>query len=351
MNIWEKLPKPLFVLAPMEDVTDTVFRQILLKTGRPSLFFTEFTNVDGLESKGYDQVAKRLLFDKKEKPIIAQIWGMKPENYFKVAQKLVAMGFDGIDINMGCPQADVVRHGACSALMKNHVLATEIIQATKEGAHSANSGEAGLPVSVKTRIGYATIQTEEWIGFLLQQNLAAIIVHGRTVKEMSKVPAHWDEIGKVVKLRDKMQRAPKEPKGSNEPKGPLEKSSSALLRDEKEQTLIIGNGDVMSLQEAKEKVQMYNLDGIMIGRGIFHNPWLFNENFDGNSVTLKQRVQLLLNHVELYQKTWSTAKQYAPLKKYFKIYLSGFDGAAEIRGKFMETTTPEEAIALAKTFL
>lgn len=314
MHIWQKLPKPLFILAPMEDVTDTVFRQIVLGTGRPSLFFTEFTNVDGLESQGHDQVAKRLQFLKKEKPIIAQIWGMKPENYYKTAKQLVEMGYDGIDINMGCPQADVVKHGACSALIKNHPLATEIIRATQEGA-----GE--LPVSVKTRIGYSVPQTEEWLGFLLTHNLPALTVHGRTVKEMSKVPAHWAEIGKAVKLRDSM----------------------------KVDTLIIGNGDVESLDDAREKVKAYGVDGVMVGRGIFHNPWVFNEEINPASKTLNERLKLLKNHVELYVKTWGDKKQYAPLKKYFKIYLSGFDGAAEIRTKFMETNTPQEAIEMVNT--
>ncbi len=316
MQIWQKLEKPLFVLAPMEDVTDTVFRQIILTTGRPSLFFTEFTNVDGLESPGFSQVAKRLAFVQKEKPIIAQIWGMKPENYYKAAKQLAEMEFDGIDINMGCPQADVVRHGACSALIKNRSLATEIIRATQEGA-------GDLPVSVKTRIGYSDIQTEEWLGFLLTHNLPALTVHGRTVKEMSKVPAHWDEIGKAVEIRNTM--------GVD--------------------TLIIGNGDVESLTEAKEKVQKYGVDGVMVGRGIFHNPWLFNEKVDPATRTLNERLELLKNHIELYVKTWGDKKQYPPLKKYFKIYLSGFDNAAEIRTKFMETITPQEAIALARTYL
>lgn len=323
MSIWDKLKKPIFILAPMEDVTDTVFRQIILQTGRPDLFFTEFTNVDGLESTGHDHVAKRLQFVKKEKPLIAQIWGMKPENYFATAKKIGEMGFDGIDINMGCPQHDVTSHGACSALIKNHTLATEIITATQEGARSASSGQADLPVSVKTRIGFSGIQTEEWIGFLLEHNLSALTVHGRTVKEMSKVPAHWDEIGKAAQIRNAMEV----------------------------KTLIIGNGDVESLEEAKEKTKQYGLDGIMIGRGIFHNPWIFREDFDLNSVTLKQRVQLLLDHVELYEKTWGSSKKYPPLKKYFKIYLSGFDGAAEIRTKFMETNTPDEGIRLAKEMI
>lgn len=316
MNIWKELKKPIFVLAPMEDVTDTVFRQILLQTGRPMLFFTEFTNVDGMESAGHEQVTKRLRFLPKEKPIIAQIWGITPENFYKAAQEIREMGFDGIDLNMGCPQKDVTSHGACSALIKNHSLATEIIQATQEGA-----GE--LPVSVKTRIGFNTIQTEDWIGFLLSHNLPALTIHGRTAKEMSKVPAHWDEIGKAVQLRNTL--AP--------------------------HTLLLGNGDVMSMKEAEEKVQTFGVDGVMIGRGIFHNPWLFNKSVQLGEKTFYERMHLLYNHVALYRDTWGETKHFAPLKKYFKIYLADFDGAADIRTKFMETNTPDEALILAKTYL
>lgn len=315
-TIWDKLSKPIFSLAPMEDVTDTVFRQILLTTGRPDIFFTEFTNVDGLFSQGTKEVAKRLLFSKKEKPLIAQIWGMIPENYYKAAQKIQEMGFDGVDINMGCPQSDVIKHGACSALINNHSLAKEIIQATRQGAGT-------LPVSVKTRIGFKKNQLEEWFGFLLEQDLSLITVHARTAAEMSKVPANWDEIGKVVMMRN------------------------AAKKD----TLIFGNGDVQSLHEAREKVKMYRVDGVMIGRGIFHNPWLFNENINCETVSLEDRIALLQMHVALWEKTWGSTKHFPILKKYFKIYLSGFDNAADIRNKFMQAGSPSEVKQIAKEFV
>lgn len=342
---WNKLPRPIVSLAPMEDVTDTVFRQIIIGCGRPDVFFTEFTNVDGIASQGRDIVARRLLYTTNEHPIIAQIWGMVPENYYKAAQELAEKGFDGIDINMGCPQHDVTKHGACSALIKNHALAQEIIQATKEGARSGRkktpvilgskatpeSGERSwtsqddikdLPVSVKTRIGFSKIATEEWIGFLLEQNLPLITVHGRTAAEMSKVPAHWDEIGKAVELRNTMNKA----------------------------TLIFGNGDVVSLQDAKEKVAKYHVDGVMVGRGVFHNPWLF-AGIDPTTKTVKDRLTLLEQHVSLYEKTWGESKSFQVLKKYFKIYLSDFDGASDMRQQFMECKNYEEALRLAKELL
>lgn len=312
------LPKPIFSLAPMEDVTDTVFRRIILSCGKPAVFFTEFTNVDGMFSKGESVVTQRLQFEKEEKPLIAQVWGINPENYYRAAQKIVAMGFAGIDINMGCPQRDVTRHGACSALIKNHTLAQEIISATKEGIISTSKD---IPLSVKTRIGFSKIQTDDWIGFLLEQKLSLITVHGRTSAEMSKVPAHWDEIGKAVRLRNEM----------------------------KKETRIFGNGDVVSLEEAKEKVLQYGLDGIMIGRGIFHNPWLF-AGVDPITKTVKERLELLKKHVRLYKATWGEKKHFQILKKYFKIYLNGFEGAGDMRAHFMETNSYEEALALVDFF-
>ncbi len=312
--IWDTLPHPIFILAPMEDVTDTVFRQIISSVGRPALYVTEFTNVDGFFSPGHTQVSQRLQFEKEEKPLIAQIWGMNPENYYKAAQQLVKMGFDGIDINMGCPQKNVTSHGACAALINNHSLAKEIINATKEGSRSAGSARAEMPVSVKTRLGFKTNQREEWIGFLLEQDLPVLTIHGRTAQEMSAVPAHWDEIAKVVEMRNVSGY----------------------------KTLIIGNGDVESLKDAKEKVEKYHVDGVMIGRGIFHNPWLFDEKKNIDDVTITERLMLLQKHVDLYKKTWGDSKPFQVLKKYFKIYVADFPGAAELRAQLMLCNSAEE---------
>lgn len=307
MNIWQKLKKPILILAPMEDVTDTVFRRIIMECGRPSLFFTEFTNVDGMCSDGDQEVSKRLLFTPKESPIIAQVWGMNPENYFKAAKRIAEMGYDGIDINMGCPQKAVVSRGACSALIKNQALAKEIIQATKEGAKD-------LPVSVKTRIGFKTNALEEWISFLLSQDLVTLTIHARTAAEMSKVPAHWEEMPKAVALKNKL--AP--------------------------HTILIGNGDVTSLEDAKIKAKQYGLDGIMIGRGVFTNPWIFNPKVSIENISPHERIQLLIKHVALYEKTWGKKKNYQILKKYFKIYASNFPGAQDLRIKLMETENGQQ---------
>lgn len=297
----------------MDGVTDTVFRQVVAWCGKPDVYFTEFTNVEGLFSKGNKQVLKRFQHTSHEKPLIAQIWGLKPELFYKAAKLIEELGFDGIDINMGCPVHDVAARGACSGLIKNPQLAKEMVQAAQEGSKN-------LPVSVKTRIGFNKIQTEEWILFLLSLNLDALMVHTRTAKEMSKVPAHWDEIGKVVELRN-------------------------VLRNK---TIIIGNGDVMSIIEAFEKVKKYGVDGVMIGRGIFHNPWLFNPNNDPLKVSKEERLKLLLKHTKLFVDTWGDTKDFNILKKFFKIYVSNFDGASDLRAKLMKAQNREEVIICVK---
>jgi tRNA-dihydrouridine synthase len=201
-NFWKKIKSqtsnvPFFVLAPMEDVTDTVFRQIVQKAnqGMPQILFTEFTNCDGICSVGKARVIHRLRYTEVEKPLVAQIWGKTPQNYYETAKLCLEMGFDGVDINFGCPEKNVIKQGCCSAMIKTPHLAQEIIEATKSGVDNQ------IPVSVKTRIGFSKIQTEEWIPFLLEQNLPALTIHGRTVAG-SELPANWEEIQKTVNLRN-----------------------------------------------------------------------------------------------------------------------------------------------------
>lgn len=311
MNIWQELAKnsPFFVLAPMDDVTDTVFRQIVAKHAPADLMITEFANADGYCSPGKQAIMTRLRYDPIEQPLIAQIWGINPQNYHDMAKDIVKMGFVGIDINMGCPVKDMIKKGACSALMQNHALAAEVIAATKEGV----GGQ--IPVSVKTRIGFNDIETEDWIGFLLKQKLDAITIHGRTKKEMSKVPTHWDEIAKAAALRN----------------------------DISQQTVIVGNGDVMSREEGAQKAEESGVDGIMIGRGVFHNIFVFDEMQKQHS--LPEMLSILKDHIELYRDTWSQNKTYEPLKKFYKVYVNGFSGAAAIRAELMQTKSYEEALS------
>lgn len=314
MNFWQNLRAPFFVLAPMDDVTDTVFRQIIASIAPPDVFFTEFVSVDGLCSEGVGKIINRLQFIETEKPLVAQIWGVKAENYYTVAKMICKMGFDGIDINMGCPDSKVIKKGACSALIKNPTLAAEFIQAVKEGAPN-------LPVSVKTRIGFRKIETEEWISFLLKQNLDALSIHGRTVSEMSKVPAHWDEIKKAVEIRDSM----------------------------KVKTLIIGNGDVKTRAEGLKKAKEFKVDGIMIGRGIFQDPWVFAEN--SNLISQKEKMRTLLKHARLFEETWGDSKNFAMLRKFFKAYVSSFNGASDLRVRLMETNSLKDVQRLLIPYL
>ncbi|MBI2196642.1 tRNA-dihydrouridine synthase [Candidatus Daviesbacteria bacterium] len=323
MNFWGKLQKPIFILAPMEGVTDTVFRQIVVSVacpqrqqaglrsgrGKPHVFFTEFVPVDALLSSGHEKILRSLKFTEVERPIVAQIWGTDPEKFYQVAQMLQKMKFDGIDINMGCPDRNTIKKGACAALIKNPELATEIIEATIRGANN-------LPVSVKTRIGFGSLDTENWVTTLLQTPISALILHLRTTREMSKVPAHWEEISKAVEIRNKL----------------------------KSKALIIGNGDVKSRKEASDKCKKYGIDGVMIGRGIFNNIWLFNDAVDIEKVTPQQRVDLLINHLNLFKKTWGDSKHFELMKKFVKCYINNYSNASENRERLMKTKSLDELI-------
>lgn len=324
---WKDLPKPFYALAPMEGVTDTVFRQVVGSLAAPDVYFTEFTNCEGMMSKGREKVRRRLIYSENERPLIAQIWGLDPSAFFEVSKQIGEMGFDGIDLNMGCPVSAVVARGSCSGLIGNPPLAKEMIEATKKGVQSAGWR---IPVSVKTRIGLKNITTAEWIGFLLEQNLDALTVHLRTQKEMSNVPAHFDELEKIVKLRDKI--APN--------------------------TVIIANGDIVSKSQGKELVEKYGIDGVMIGRGVFHNPFVFNGTANYELKTKNERIELLKKHIDMFEKVWTQdhpltdkeiAKLFPPLKRFFKIYISGFEGASELREKLMSTHTVDEVRRILST--
>lgn len=337
MNIWQELKantKPFLVLAPMDDVTDVVFREILAakigKTARPDLFFTEFASCDALTTKGYLSQINRLKYTKSQKPIIAQIWGTKPDTFYKVANLCKNLNFDGVDINMGCPDKTITKYGACSALIDNPSLASEIIQATKEGAK-------GLPISVKTRLGFKKIQTDDWIPFLLKHQLDALIVHGRIAKEMSQKPANWQEIGKCVKYKDQIAQ----------------------------NTVIVGNGDIKNYSDARKACTDYDVDGIMIGRGIFENILAFNKKTDSIEFSKSDLIKVYIKHIELFAKTWRTEnsekslhqpsskpfKNPALLKKFSKVYIKGFEGASLLRSQVVTANTPLDMIKILTNFL
>lgn len=317
------LAKPFLVLAPMDDVTDTVFRRIVGDCAAPDLYFTEFVNVDGLQSPGRPRLLKKLRFTSAEQPLIAQIWGKTPENFYKTAQQLAdgtfarelglgsGANFAGVDINMGCPDKTVVKNGTCSALINDRPLADEIIEATREGLGGR------LPLSIKTRTGFNKIDMS-WFEFLLSKKLNMLTIHGRTRREMSKVPANWEVIGQVRELCD--QLAPS--------------------------TLIVGNGDVMTRSQALDLAEQYQLDGIMIGRGVFSDPFVFAEESPWSGYTSEQRIALYKKHVELFAKTWqNNERPVVTLNRFCKIYVQGFDGAKELREQLMSATSTDELLS------
>lgn len=312
MDTLVKLPKPFFVLAPMDDVTDTVFRQLIAELAPPDLFFTEFANVDALQSKGREATLKRLRFTSSEQPLIAQIWGKNPENFYKTAKELVEMGFAGVDLNFGCPDKNVVRNGTCSAyiLPENREAALEIIQATREGLGTS------LPLSVKTRLGFNDTDFS-WHKLLLEQKLNMLSIHGRTKKQMSKVPADWSQIEEIRKIRD----------------------------DVSPTTLIVGNGDVLTRQQGIELATKHGLDGIMIGRGIFQDPYVFSKDSPWNSIGKKERLDIYKRHIELFAATWqNNERKIHTLNKFCKIYIQGFEGAGTLREALMQADSCEDLL-------
>ena len=304
MNIWENLPKPFLILAPMEGVTDIVFRQIIAKAGRPDLFFTEFTNVSSYASeKGRANALERLKIAPIDKPIIAQIWGKNPEHFSTCTAALEKLGFDGVDLNFGCPDKNVNRTGGGAAMIKTPELAVECFKNAKKSTN--------LPVSVKTRLGWSNPEEyRDWLSVLLAEHPAALTVHLRTKKEMSKVPAHCELIPEIIKLRAEISP----------------------------ETKLIINGDIKNRAHALELHQKYpEIDGFMIGRGVFANPYCFTDHVP----TRKELMDLLNLHLDLFEKY--NFSSYEPLKHFFKIYINNFPGAADIRAKLMETHSVIEA--------
>ncbi|PAI99918.1 tRNA dihydrouridine synthase, partial [Staphylococcus aureus] len=313
-NFWSELPRPFFILAPMEDVTDIVFRHVVSEAARPDVFFTEFTNTESFcHPEGIHSVRGRLTFSEDEHPMVAHIWGDKPEQFRETSIQLAKMGFKGIDLNMGCPVANVAKKGKGSGLILRPDVAAEIIQATKAG---------GLPVSVKTRLGYYEIdEWKDWLKHVFEQDIANLSIHLRTRKEMSKVDAHWELIEAIKNLRDEI--APN--------------------------TLLTINGDIPDRKTGLELAEKYGIDGVMIGRGIFHNPFAFEK--EPREHTSKELLDLLRLHLSLFNKyEKDEIRQFKSLRRFFKIYVRGIRGASELRHQLMNTQSIAEARALLDEF-
>ncbi len=332
-NFWKEFNKPVMCLAPMADVTDCAFRQIIAKYGKPDVFWTEFVSADGL---AHPVAREKLLIDLKygenEHPIVAQIFGSKAENIKSASALCKELGFDGVDINMGCPDKSIEKQCSGAGMIKNPDLAKAVITAAKEGAE-------GLPISVKTRIGYNKNEIETWIRFILEQNIAVLTVHLRTRKEMSNVPAHWELMQRIVELRNEISP----------------------------ETLIFGNGDVLDIEDGKKKCAETGCDGVMLGRAIFGNPWLFNDtssNFfsvrtaEPNSSlekitrgTIEEKLKVMVEHTKLFEEMLGKYKNFAIMKKHYKAYVNGFDGAKELRIELMEAENAEQVEKTVNAFL
>jgi len=343
-GFWKKLlstsnvdSRPILALAPMADVTDAAFRRIIAKYGKftrpdgsidggPNVMFTEFVSCDGLCSKGKKNLLPILKYTEKERPIVAQVFGAKPENFYESAKLIKKLGFDGIDINMGCPDKKVLKQGAGAALINNPQLAREIIRQTKKGSRLFGGQAGEMPISVKTRIGYDKYDKKEfkkWLTALLEEKPAAITIHARTKKEMSLVPAHWDIITEAVKIRNEFDPSPNH-------------------------TLILGNGDIRNIADAEEKAKTFGADGVMIGRAVFGNPWLFANV--KKIISTKEKLSILLEHTKLFEKI-NKGQNFDVMKKHFKSYVSGFPGAKELRIKLMTSKNAKEAEKIILVFL
>ncbi len=334
MTFWHNLQKPIMVLAPMANVTDVSFRRMIAKHSRhvrkdgtmggPDVMWTEFVSADGLmraTPEGKAMLMADLLYSEEERPIVAQLFSSHPE-YMEGAARLCAeLGFDGIDINMGCPDKTIERQGCGAAMIKNPEAAVAVIRAAKRGA-------PGLALSVKTRIGYNKNELETWLPVLLAEMPDVITIHARTRKEMSKVPARWEHVARAVEIRNEVQKA----------------------LPENERTLILGNGDAVSLTDAEAKIVATGADGVMFGRAIFGNPWFFHPDVTYAQITIQEKLEALLEHTRLFEALLSH-KNFALMKKHYKAYVHEFDGAKELRALLMETSTSTEVAEVVNRFL
>jgi len=333
-NFWKGLEKPFFCLAPMANVTDAVFRKMIAKYGKPDVMWSEFVSADGLMSAGRKKLLHNLDFTKAERPIVAQLFTSHPKEMQGAARFIAELGFDGLDINMGCPDKAVERQGGGASMIKNPKLAIEVLESARKGVEKnlklkskiSNLKASGIPVSVKTRIGYNKIDLD-WIRILLEQKLPALTIHLRTRKEMSDVPAHWEVMPEIVALRNAISP----------------------------ETLIIGNGDVFSLEDGKVKMEKYGCDGVMVGRGMFGKPWFFGNTkkliVDNSLKGIKTRLKILLEHTKLFEKTFSKIKSFDVMKKHFKAYVSGWEGAKELRVELMNCKNSREITSVIKGYL
>jgi nifR3 family TIM-barrel protein len=326
--MWNKLGKPILVLAPMADVTDAAFRRVIAKYGKPDVTWTEFVSADGLSKaspEGKAKLLRDLAYDESERPIVAQFFGSHADTMYEAGKLAVRLGFDAADINMGCPDKSILKQKAGAALMRTPGLARELIKALRKGAEEEceRLGKPMIGISVKTRVGFNKIELEEWLSELLKEDIDALVVHCRTMKEMSKVPARWEHVKEAVALRNKIQEG----------------------REKK--TLVLGNGDITDTADALKKIEETGADGAMLGRAIFGNPWLFTQD-GARPATPGEKMRVMLEHTRLFEELLGDIKNFAVMKKHYKAYVNGFNGSKELRLKLMEANNANEVETILK---
>jgi nifR3 family TIM-barrel protein len=304
MNTWLD-KKNIIGLAPMDGYTDAPFRYLIASIAKPDVIFTEFVNVDGIVV-AFKRLQEDFVYDEIERPIIAQLFGSKPENFYKATKTVIDMGFDGVDINMGCPQKKVVKRSEGAGLIKNPELAKEIVMAVKKAISESNRK---ITLSIKTRTGYEVPITREWISTLASTKPDLITLHGRTLKQMYSGVADWEEI----------------------------KIANGICK--KNGVKFFGNGDIESIDEANEKIKKYDLDGVLIGRAVFGNPWLFCA--EQKLITKNQKLKMCLIHTKIQMKIFPN-KSFIAMRKHFAAYINSFDFARDLRIKVLQANTYEE---------
>lgn len=338
-GFWQNRERPIIGLAPMDGITDAPFRFISAKYGHPFLHITEFTSAEGI-CAGAVKTLRAFLYDENERPVIAQVFGSSPESYYKTAFVIAELGFDGLDINMGCPAKNITSKGSGAGLIINPALAKQLMKVTKKALQEWSEGkkieEIGLPekiiqhvkqnrpkslrrkilpLSIKTRIGYDDIVIEEWVKHLLELEPANITIHGRTLKQMYSGEANWEAIGRAARIIHQTE------------------------------TLVLGNGDIKNLAQAYEKIKNYGVDGALIGRAALGNPWIFQSK----EPLLHEKLNVAIEHAEIYEKRIS-AEQFMPMRKHLAWYCRGFPNASEIRQKLMQSKNSKEVQSTLKDF-
>lgn len=311
-NIWQIIKKPITGLAPMDGVTDEPMRQVQCLVAKPDVMYTEFISVEGFQ-RNRNAFSRKLFFKENERPIVTQVFGYTPEAFYKTVLEVSKLGFDGIDINMGCPAKGVLKKGGGGALIGDCQLAEKIIE---ESLKAIKDSGKDIPLSVKTRIGKNEIITKDWISFLCRFPIAEITIHGRLLKEGNNGPVNWEEIQKAAEIA--------------RPKG----------------IICLGNGGVKFYQEAREKAEKYGLDGVLIGQAACGNPWVFSENI---LPTQDLILKTIIQHAELVSEFYDE-RGFVSILKHFSWYPKEFKNCKKLKIELLKTRNLREVQQIIKKF-